>query len=190
MKTTNWSRERLIELAQKWYPRISAGPAELDDLPEWLRLKEQCRSSWEHRDAWDRLIATWEAMFPGCASWDYTLPVLQPCYFFRLYVPGPPQPPSTNPTLVALVSYLAPVYMIYVSYEAHHGKLPTSCLDFHPTGRELGYAETMAAEIESVFGYEALPYDLGSLAVPDVMTERRRNNDATLMDCLFTDDLW
>jgi hypothetical protein len=57
-----------------------------------------------------------------------------------------------------------------------------------PTPEEQPCASWIAREIESMFGYERMPSEVGKVIVPDVATNLRSLGEATLYDCLFSDD--
>jgi hypothetical protein len=52
---------------------------------------------------------------------------------------------------------------------------------------EARYAEWLTRDIESTFGCERLPPEVGRIIVPDVATNDRPIGEATLYDCLFSD---
>lgn len=58
--------------------------------------------------------------------------------------------------------------------------------DFSPD--EQPYAARVAQEIEATWGYERMPPEVGEIIVPDVATDQRWLGEATLHDCLFSDD--
>ncbi|MDI3288879.1 hypothetical protein [Polyangium sp. 15x6] len=58
---------------------------------------------------------------------------------------------------------------------------------FDFTSAEQPYAASIAREIESTFGHERMPPNIGATIVPDVSTGLRRFGEATLYDCLFAE---
>lgn len=54
--------------------------------------------------------------------------------------------------------------------------------DEHP------YAAWIAQDIEAIWGYERMPSEIGKLNVPDVATNLRNLGEATLYDCLLSDN--
>ena len=58
--------------------------------------------------------------------------------------------------------------------------------DFSP--EEQSYAAWITGEIEATWGFERMPPEVGKVIVPDVATDRRGLGEATLYDCLFSDD--
>ena len=57
--------------------------------------------------------------------------------------------------------------------------------DFFP--EEQPYADRLGRDIESTWGAERMPPEIGQLRVPDVAIAGRLPGEATLYDCLFTD---
>lgn len=58
--------------------------------------------------------------------------------------------------------------------------------DFSP--QEQAYARWIASEIEATWGYERMPPEVGQLVVPDVATDHRGIGEATVYDCLMSDN--
>lgn len=58
--------------------------------------------------------------------------------------------------------------------------------DFAPA--EQPYAACIAQDIEATWGYERLPPEVGKIIVPDVATNLRSLGEATLHDCLLSDN--
>jgi hypothetical protein len=53
---------------------------------------------------------------------------------------------------------------------------------------ERSYALSIARDIEATWGYECMPPEIGKVIVPDVATNRRGLGEATLYDCLLSED--
>jgi len=53
---------------------------------------------------------------------------------------------------------------------------------------EQPYAAWIIHDIEATWGYERMPPEIGKMIVPDVATNRRNLGEATLYDCLLSDD--
>jgi hypothetical protein len=60
-------------------------------------------------------------------------------------------------------------------------------LDFTPD--EQPYAAWISREIETTFDHERMPPEVGKVIVPDVATGVRWSGQATISDCLMSDDL-
>ena len=52
---------------------------------------------------------------------------------------------------------------------------------------EQPYAAAMAREIETTYGYEPMPPEIGNIIVPEVETASRRSGEATIYTCLMSD---
>ncbi|AUX34113.1 uncharacterized protein SOCE836_062810 [Sorangium cellulosum] len=61
-------------------------------------------------------------------------------------------------------------------------------LSFDLPPDEQPYATWIARDIELTWGYERMPPLVGELIVPDVATDSRSLGEATLYDCLFSDN--
>ncbi len=58
--------------------------------------------------------------------------------------------------------------------------------EFSP--EEQPYAMSIAREIETTWGHEPMPPEVGTIIVPDVATNLRSCGEATLYDCLLSDN--
>jgi len=190
MHMTPATPEQLVALAQTWYPRFSCYGYEIEESPEKYRLKAHCKACFEDNALWKTWCAAWKERFPGGTHWDYTPPWHPACYFYRYYPPDIPLPPPDSAVIIALVSYLAPVYYVYASCETGTEGNYGYTIDDQPSGRALEYAEAMGQEIERIFDYRFLPYSICQTPVPDVLVEHCWEQGATLMDCLFTSSRW
>lgn len=61
-------------------------------------------------------------------------------------------------------------------------------LHFNFSPDEQAYATWIASEIEASWGYERMPPEVGRLIVPDVATDHRGIGEATVYDCLMSDN--
>ncbi|MBK8259516.1 MAG: hypothetical protein IPK82_43520 [Polyangiaceae bacterium] len=61
-------------------------------------------------------------------------------------------------------------------------------VDFDFGNEERLHATKIIKEIETIWGYENMPPEIGTVIVPDVATDNRELGRATLYDCLFSDD--
>jgi hypothetical protein len=61
-------------------------------------------------------------------------------------------------------------------------------ISFDLSPDEQPYAAWIAQDIEATWGYERMPPEVGKVIVPDVSTNSRALGEATLYDCLFSDD--
>lgn len=61
-------------------------------------------------------------------------------------------------------------------------------IDFDFSTATQPYASWLAREIESTWGYQRMPPEVGKVVVPDVATDSRGLGEATLYDCLMSDN--
>lgn len=61
-------------------------------------------------------------------------------------------------------------------------------IDFEFSTDMQPYASWIAREIEATWGYQRMPPEVGKLIVPDVATDNRGFGEATLYDCLLSDN--
>jgi hypothetical protein len=59
---------------------------------------------------------------------------------------------------------------------------------FEPSPDEAPFVAWIAREIEATFGAERMSPEVAAVVVPDVATSSRQLGEATIYDCLFTDD--
>ena len=59
---------------------------------------------------------------------------------------------------------------------------------FDLSSDEQPYAAWLARSIEATFGYARMPPEVGKMIVPEVSTVLRSSGEATLYDCLFSDN--
>ncbi|WP_437730878.1 hypothetical protein [Sorangium sp. So ce1335] len=62
-----------------------------------------------------------------------------------------------------------------------------ACVNFDLSADEAPYAEWVVRDIETTFGCERMPTEVGLVLVPDVAVNLRTLGNARLCDCLFTD---
>jgi hypothetical protein len=61
-------------------------------------------------------------------------------------------------------------------------------ISFELSPDEQPYAAWIAEDIKATWGHEHMPPEAGKVVVPDVATNLRSFGEATLYDCLFSDD--
>ena len=60
-------------------------------------------------------------------------------------------------------------------------------VSFDPSAVEQPFVDWITREIETTFGSEPMPPDVGNVIVPDVATNTRQLGEVRLYDCLFSD---
>jgi hypothetical protein len=189
----------LLDLCYEVYPRgVWLADAHYKDTPESHRQVEaQGRARAEYHGRWRPMLARMKAQFPGCAVHDGSLHLwgsgFDPAYSGKLVLPVL-APEEGEHALAFQVSLLAPYYVIYnarfVWQKGGPGEgaapLHEVRLDLSPTDQP--YARGLAQEIEAAYGYEPMPLEVGRVGVPEVSTNRRAMGEATIYDCLLSDD--
>ena len=185
--------EQLIEAVYQFYP---IGMSDLDPAYEQSEAHQRlvrARRAGAADPRWEAMLERLRARFPESLVEDWTHLVPQnvdAAHRVRLLVP--PIGPAAMHAVVGLASVLAPYYAIYSSRVGRvgaHGATPPD-LRWAPTDDEAAYWQALAGELESTFGHEPLPHEIGELVVPDVVAGNRARGEATLYDCLFTDNRW
>lgn len=114
------------------------------------------------------------------------------------------EPPPIDPARAGYIcvfhhnkmSYLPPEFADIVRpelirpYQKHQARRQD--ISFDPSPEEAPYAAWITREIETTFGGERMPPEIGKVVVPDVdvVTSLRELGEATLYDCLFSDTCW
>ncbi len=100
----------------------------------------------------------------------YSVPYQGICFFI--------QGPSISPEFVSWIH----------DENLNHATLKEEDVSFDLTTDETDYAEWIVRDIESTFGCQCLPPEIGTQIISDVTTNRREVGEARLYDCLFTDE--
>jgi len=131
------------------------------------------------------------ARFPECLVEDrthlYVPSGTDACYYGRLLLPK--QAGETQHPVVGLVSILVPYYFVFCRTMLPDGEEDPP-IRYQPMPSEEPYVRGFSAELESAYGYEPMPPDVGLTVVPRVMVGNQRFGEATVYDCLFTDFRW
>ncbi len=168
----------LIQLLHRYYPS-GLWPDEpgYKASEEARRLTALLDSTRGDMRAWTTFVERLRKELPGHQIWDTTRLSHDPCFSCRIGLPGSRAGGARYDSLVCLLSVLAPVYALYRSMD--EGPLPPHV---HSSER------TLAALIESTFGFERLSEETLATPVPDLAprTGDVALGEATLMDCLLT----
>lgn len=95
--------------------------------------------------------------------------------------------PNTLVILPAWMAKILPACMVE-SEPSPPMEAYRNVINFDLSPDERPYAAWIAQDIEATWGYEPMPPDVGKVIVPDVATNLRLLGEATLYDCLFTDN--
>jgi hypothetical protein len=161
------TRSDLLALVYRFYPRgLLVGGPDYDDTEERYRQREAARRGAAEYPTWDAMTDRLGARYPlmshsVCllAGWCV------PAYSADIEIPG---------------------YVI-----GFHVSLLGPCYGIRRTGApgEEPVAHDLAREIEATYpGYEPIPPELGNEVVPDVSLDKRLFGEATIYDCLLSQE--
>jgi hypothetical protein len=161
------TRADLLDIVYRFYPRGSS-PDGLgyDDTEESFRQREAARRGVDDYPRWKAMMGRLSERYP---IWDWSLHLLAgsrgPAYSGWIRIPGY--------RIGFHVSLLGPYYGI------HRLGAP---------GEEEA-ALDLTREIEATYpGYEPIPPELGEEVVPDVALDKRGFGQATIHDCLISQE--
>lgn len=184
--------DELAQLVRRYYPiGLESYDPRYKTSPELERLQSVLESARNELEAktdeskWGRLVRRLREEFDGCIVWDTTLPLDEPCYSCRVYLPWVVIGSSSAESVVALISLLAPVYTIYAAREDEHDPW----IEFPPLPAAFQAHEARLAQtIENEWEIFRLPEDTLFTPLPDLVPPGGgfELGQASLMDCLFT----
>lgn len=176
----------LLDIARRHYPRrYEDAPG-----PELRRFWDAACDAWSDMSRWQSLLARLRSTLPDCWIWDESVHAVGAAWRCRVF---PPQLSAHDlpeyHTAVGMVSFLAPVYLVYASHQRRDadGLYLSPTLSYTPSGLIAPYSATLAREIEATFDLAPLPLDIAFTPVPDVFVGNLQQGEARLIDCLFID---
>ncbi|APR83283.1 Hypothetical protein A7982_08632 [Minicystis rosea] len=198
--TTTLTVTALSELVYRYYPRgISPDDPRYESTDEHRRLVEARLRAGASLGAWRSMLGRLRARFPACVVQDraFHLPSgsHDAAYAAKLLLPATEPEQSGHAiehALGFLVSILAPCHVIYSSRIAYRiddpnvATLPEIRLDL--SSIEIPPARAIAQEIQASWDTRPLPREIGEVVVPEVATSIRAMGEATIYDCLLSDD--
>lgn len=187
--------EQLIKLALGYHPldKGETGP-ERHSNPEAERRREaHVRACASYRD-WVAMLRRLEARFPGHEVNNRCIFRQSPSSsMYDLAYSGTLSLPVRNAKeqyryLGFMASIVVPFYVLYDCARLDRADDVWS-IGFQFAGEELAIAEDVGRELEVTFpGYSPMPEELGKAIVPGVRTSVKRPGEATVYDCLMSDD--
>ncbi len=185
--------DALVELVHRYYvTHLYSGEPGYYESEQYRRLYALRRAAeLERTDLWRNFLTRVRKTLSDCFVWDLSYLRHDNCHRVRVYVRGTTPQTVDTKAVMACISILAPVYVTYTSYQEHVDGLYSKSRTFYeprPDTREV--EEVVEAEIRSVFGFRRLPNGVLFTPVPDIQCGNRALGEATLADCLFTDDRW
>lgn len=190
----NHTVEQLIVLAQSYHAQDDARTeAQGGEQPEELRRRaahvQACASFGE----WIAMLRRLEGRFPGqridnrsLFRQSPTTSVYDLAYSGALHVPVRGADESYR-YIGFMASIVVPYYVVYDLARLASGDV------YWRIGFDLAEDQEVTSELrralEATFsGYSPMPQDVGQAIVPGVRTSVKRPGEATVFDCLFSDD--
>ncbi|PTL82965.1 hypothetical protein [Vitiosangium sp. GDMCC 1.1324] len=194
--TEDFSASRLIELVHRYYPiNLYGGEEGYDDSEQYQRMLALREHALKNPMRWKMLLARLREALPECKVEDWTALFSDDnCWRVRVYLPEARKLPGgveEARAVVVLVSILAPVYVLYSSFQQYAGKTASPSTRFYEDIPETKpYADKVEAIVRDVLNVHRLPNETLFTPVPDIQVRNTSLGDAKLIDCLFTDDRW
>jgi hypothetical protein len=186
------SVDELIELTYQFYPKgLWTEDPGYETLPEYHRLLDARQRSVKEVLRLRALLNRLHMRFPTCSIGQrlYLIPkVMDACFPAKFVLPTFKD--DGEHALVMLVSILAPYYALYrtLYFYNENDKAVHAPVSFELSVYEQPYGQAITEEIETTFGYERMPPEIGHVIVPGACVGNQQLGKATLFDCLFTDD--
>jgi hypothetical protein len=192
----DFSASRLIELLHRYYPiNLYSDQEEYGESEQYQRMLALRAHALKNPAEWKRLIARLREVLPECKVQDWTVLFSDDnCWRVRVYLPEVLKLPGGVEefrAVVVLVSILAPVYVLYSSFQQNSEKGASPSETFYEDVPETkSYADKVEGLVRDVLHVHRLPNETLFTPVPDIQCGNVSLGDAKLIDCLFTDDRW
>ncbi|QRK13182.1 hypothetical protein JQX13_26030 [Archangium violaceum] len=194
--TADLSTPRLLELVHQYYPanlmEFDEGYSESEQYQRLIRARQDAL---KNSGAWERLMPKLTEALPDCKVEDWSVLFSDDnCWRVRVYLPEVRQLEEgvrEFRAVVVLVSILAPVYVIYSSFQRIVGaQWEKPALFYEDIPETKPYADRVEALVRSELDVRTLPQETLFTLVPDIQCRHTRLGTTRLIDCLFTDDRW
>ena len=190
------SAPRLLEVVHRYHPtNLYSGEAGYYESAQYQRLEEARDEAMKHPALWKRCLARLSEVLPECKVQDWTtLFSNDNCWRVRVYLPEVVKLPGGVEefrAVVVLVSILAPVYVLYSSFQrnSEQGASPSTTF-YEDVPETKAHADKVEAIVREMLNVHRLPNEMLFTLVPDIQVRNTRLGEAKLIDCLFTDDRW
>jgi len=185
-----WTAGELVELVHQYYPaNLNEEGFKSEQAQRLLALL--ARIEIERAPLWNRFIERLRSHEPKSIVWDLSRPLnVQQCHRVRVYVPGTLMARVDATAVMACLSVMAPLYIVFTSYEHVEGDRTTTRVSYEPRPETIDLERMLERNIEETFGFTRLPNEVLFTPVPDLAPGNRLLGQATLADCLFTDNRW
>lgn len=187
------TREELLDTVYRYYPRgIPSDDPRYQETPEYRRLAAARRQAGADREPWRALLRRLGDQFSENAVQDRSLHLPtgehDACYSAWVYLPA--SPGEHWRVVVALRVLQQALSALLQARQPPPVRVPRRQVEtsFDPSPEEERYFAGITQAIEATFKCERLPPEIGKVLVPDVATGSRSLGEATLYDCLLSDD--
>ncbi|WNG40604.1 hypothetical protein F0U61_48145 [Archangium violaceum] len=190
------SAPQLLELVHRYYPtNLYSSEVGYHESEQYQRLEEARDVAMGQSTIWKGCLARLREALPECKVQDWTaLFSNDNCWRVRVYLPEVLKLPGGAEevrAVVVLVSILAPVYVLYSSFQQYSDKGASLSRTFYEDMPETkSYADKVEAIVRDVLHVRRLPNETLFTPVPDIQVRNTSLGEAKLIDCLFTDDRW
>lgn len=190
------SAPQLLELVHHYYPvNLYGGEAGYDDSEQYQRMLGLREHALKNSMSWKGLLARLTEALPECKVEDWTALFSDDnCWRVRVYLPEVSRLPGGSEearAVVVLVSILAPVYVLYSSFQQYSEMGASPSRTFYEDVPETrSHADKVEAIVRDVLHVHRLSNETLFTPVPDIQVRNTRLGEAKLIDCLFTDDRW
>ena len=178
----------LLDAVYRHYPRGLApeDPAHAA-APETLRLREAQERARADRARLIALMEAVEAEVPGVQAMDLSYLAYDAGYTVRFNADPVGEGTTRWREVVACISILAPVYLLYQSrIEVDAAGRQASTVTYAPDPDVAPLWDAAGRAVERIFGHAPLAADAGLAVLPDVQVQNVPPGEATLYDALFT----
>jgi hypothetical protein len=186
------SADELVELTYQFYPKgLWDSDPGYETSAEYRRLLDARQRSAREVIRFRALLNRLHMRFPTCRIEQrlYLIPqVMDACFPAKFILPTLKEDEGEH-ALIILLSILAPCYALYrtLYFCKEDGSAVRAPVSFELSVYEQPYGRAIMAEIETTFGYERMPPEIGNVIVPGACVRHEPLGKATLFDCLFTD---
>lgn len=194
---TDLSPSQLLEVVHHYYPAhlddTAPGYRESTEFQRLLAAREEAQA--KRSAPWKKLLQRLKEELSECKVEDWTVLWSDDnCWRARVYLPGP-VPVSGGEearAVVLLVSILAPVYVLYTSFQLYlvEGRFQRPRLFYEAVPETKRIAEGVDSLVRRELDVRRLPNETLFTPVPDIQCRNVALGEAKLIDCLFTDDRW
>jgi hypothetical protein len=181
-------RTLLLDAIYRHYPRgLWADDPAYAKSVETKALRNAQEQTRADRSLLISLMAAVEAEVPGVKAMDFSYLSYDACYIVRMNADSVEQHPRRWRELVACISIIAPVYLLYqATIEISDSGEQRTAATHLPDPDVEPLWKVAAQQIERLFSQHLIPHAVGVTVIPDVQVQNVPLGQATFYDCLFT----